>query len=240
MGHELPSESTCRRRIDEIFEKQEIEIKRIIEDKKVFLIVDESDIDRKKILNIMIGAINDPGNIYLADCRILERSPDANAVASIIDDFIKEWKIEKKHFGLLLSDAAPYMISCAKILKIFYPRLIHISCIAHLLHNCSMRIQAHFDDVNNLIASVKMAILKNQARRAMFNEIGLRSDVIVTRWGLWLKAAVYYAKNLPKIRDLVNSFEDDGKIVSKAKETVNNPSLHSSLIKISDQYKCIL
>lgn len=240
IGCQLPSESTCRRRIDDIYDFQMTEIKKKIKDKQIFLIVDESDIDRKKILNIMIATIENSEKVYLAESKILQKSPNSNTVASLIDDFLKDWNIEKKNFTLLLSDAAPYMIACGKSLKIFYPNLVHITCVAHLLHNCSMRIQAHFDDVNNLIASFKMSVLKNQGRRDMFEEIGLPPDVVITRWGLWLKAACYFAKKLPKIIQIVNSFEDDGKIIARVKEAVNNPTLYSSLTKVVTQYKCIL
>lgn len=35
---------------------------------------------------------------------------------------------------ILVSDTAPYMICCGKDLKTFFPRLVHVTCIAHALH----------------------------------------------------------------------------------------------------------
>ena len=38
---------------------------------------------------------------------------------------------------------------------------------------------------------------------------------------------------------MVNDFEDDGMIVAKVKEAVNNPTLYANLAKINTQYSCI-
>ena len=49
MGHEIPSETTCRRRVDEIASQTVKKIKSKIAKSKIFLIADESDIDGKKL-----------------------------------------------------------------------------------------------------------------------------------------------------------------------------------------------
>ena len=239
MGHQIPSETTCRRKVDEIANEQISTIKKKLSGVNVFLIVDESDIDGRKFLNILIGTIQDPQSIYMGDCILLNRSPDANTVASLIDDFLKQWQIPKYKFSLLLSDAAPYMMLCARNLKIFYQNLFHVTCISHLLHNCSLKIQAHFSDVNNLIAAVKMSIQKNLTRKQLFKEIGYPPDVALTRLGTWLNAALYYAKYFPDVKTIVNSFEDGGKIVANAKSAVNCNTLITSLTQLVSQYKCI-
>lgn len=240
MGHEIPSETTCRRRVDEIASQTVKKIKSKIAKSKIFLIADESDIDGKKFMNIMIGSLNRPEEVFLADCILLPKSSDSNTVASLLDDFLKNFGILKENFALLISDAAPYMVSAARGLKIFYPQAFHITCTAHLLHNCSMKIQSAFNDVNTLIAAVKMSIQKNHTRRQKFNDVRLPPEVVVTRWGTWLNAAIYYSQNLPEIRRIVNEFEDDGKIVKNAKNAVNQESLPQSLLKITSQYKPIL
>ena len=240
MGCEIPSEMTCRRKVDEIASETLKKIEKSISKSKIFLIADESDIGGKKFMNIMIGTLDIPEEIFLADCIVLSKSPDSNTVASLIDDFIKNFGIQKENFALLISDAAPYMISASKGLKIFYPQMFHITCIAHLLHNCSMRIQSNYIDVNTLIAAVKMSIQKNCTRKEKFCDVGLPPEVVITRWGTWLNDALYYSRYLPEIRNIINDFEDDGKIVKNAKTAVNQKSLPKSLFEISSQYKSIL
>ena len=36
---------------------------------------------------------------------------------------------------LLLTDAAPYMIKAGEGLSVSYPKMIHVTCVAHALHN---------------------------------------------------------------------------------------------------------
>ena len=72
----------------------------------------------------------------------------------------------------LWSDAAEYMIAAGAILKFPYPKLFYMTCTAHSLHNCAMKVKCHFEDVDHLIAKVKLATVKNKIRRAKFVTIG--------------------------------------------------------------------
>ena len=74
--------------------------------------------------------------------------------------------------------------------------------------------------------------LKNGERRLCFSDIGLPPVPVITRWSTWLTAAFWYADNLPSVRDIVRSFEDDGVIVSRAKAAVENQELTSQLTSI--------
>ena len=67
--------------------------------------------------------------------------------------------------------------------------------------------------------------MKNKNRRNKFNEIGTPPQPVLTRWGTWLNAAEYYAKNLVKVREIVNAFKGDGILVSNAKAAVNDPNV---------------
>ena len=65
---------------------------------------------------------------------------------------------------MLLSDAAKYVIGAGITLKSLYPKLFHVTCVAHLLHNYAMKIKSHFEDVDQLIAKVKTVTIKNKTR----------------------------------------------------------------------------
>ena len=75
--------------------------------------------------------------------------------------------------------------------------------------------------------------MKNKNRRNKFNEIGTPPQPVLTRWSTWLNVAEYYAKNLVKVREIVNAFEGDGLLVSNAKAAVNDPNV-AKLLQISD------
>ena len=66
-----------------------------------------------------------------------------------IDDVLKKLDIQRHNF-VLLSDAARYMTACTAALKLLHPQLFHITCMAHLLHNCAEKVRTHFQQVDNL------------------------------------------------------------------------------------------
>ena len=86
------------------------------------------------------------------------------------------------------------MIAAGITPKSLYPKLFHVTCIAHLLRNCAMKIKSHFEDVDQLIAKVKAVTIKNKTRQANLSAIGCPPQPVPTRWGSWLNAALYYAK----------------------------------------------
>ena len=47
-----------------------------------------------------------------------------------------------------------------------------MTCVAHLLYNCTIKIKSHFEDVDQLIAKVKAVTIKNKTKQAKFFAIG--------------------------------------------------------------------
>ena len=231
----MPSESSCRAHVDTLASKELQRIKDCLHGKRVFLVVDESEIEQKKYLNILVGDTAAPETTYVADCSIVE-TVNQQIVATKIDDVLRKLDVEWNNFVLLLSDAARYMTACTTTLKLLYPRLFHVTCMAHLLHNCAEKVRGQFADVDNLIARVKAVTVNNKTRRSQFAKIGSPPQPVVTRWGSWLTAAGYYAENLLEVRKIVNSFEGNGVLVMKAKAAVNSDSVASSLVKIQRDY----
>ena len=90
-------------------------------------------------------------------------------------------------------------------------------CVAHLLHNCAMKIKPHFEDVDQLNAKVKAVTIKNKTRQTKFSAIGYPPQPVTTRWGSWLNAALYYAKKLPEVKAIKESFVGSGILVAQAK-----------------------
>ena len=78
-------------------------------------------------------------------------------------------------------DAAKYMIAAGITLKSLYPKLFHVMCVAHLLHNCAMKIKSHFEDGDQLIAKIKAVTIKNITRQAKFSTSGYPPQPVPTR-----------------------------------------------------------
>ena len=137
------------------------------------------------------------------------------------------------------------MSLAGKTLKELYPSLIHVTCVAHLLHNCTMRVRARFKNIDEVIATIKAATIKiptikNKDRKKDFYDAGLPSppDPVITRWATWLRAALYYSENLPALRTIVNNWTSAGLLVSRAKNAINVEDLVPDLVKIN-QYRTL-
>ena len=124
---------------------------------------------------------------------------------------------------MFLTDAARYMSLARKTLKELYPSLMHVTCVARLLHNCAMRVRAHFKNSDEIIATIKTATIKNKDRKKDFHDAGLPSppEPVITTWTTWLRAALYYNENLPAVRTVVNNWTSAGLLVSRAKDAIN-------------------
>jgi len=149
---------------------------------------------------------------------------------------VAELGINFEDIILLISDGAKYMIKAGKLLKEINNNFLHITCIAHLLHNYALKVKSFFESADKLIASVKYSILKSKDRRNQIVGIPISSNTIITRWGSWLKAIKYYSEYFPMIKKIVNDFEDDGKIVFNAKHAVSNENMHRDLFTIEREY----
>ena len=103
-----------------------------------------------------------------------------------------------------------------------------------------MKIKSHFEDVDQLIAKVNAVTIKNKTRPAKFSAIGYPSQSAPTRWGSWLNAALYYAKHLPQVKAIVESFVGSGILVTQAKVRVQKSGLVGQLLKIKDHYECLI
>ena len=121
-----------------------------------------------------------------------------------------------------------------------YPSLMHVTCVVHLLHNCAMRVRAHFKNIDEIIATIKAVTIKNKDRKKDSHDAGLPSppEPVITRWATWLKAALYYSENLPALRTIVNNWTSAGLLVSRAKDAINVEYLVLDLVKIN-QYQTL-
>ena len=148
---------------------------------------------------------------------------------------MRQLKIKRENFSWFLTDAAPYMSLAGKTLKELYSSLTHVTCVAHLLHNCAICVCAHLKNIDEIIATIKAATIKNKHRKKDFHHAGLPSppDPVTTRWATWLRAALYYSENLPAVRTIVNNWTSAGLLVSRAKNAINVEDLVPDLVKIN-------
>ena len=172
ISHRLLSETTCRQTALQLSEDELKRIPNAVHDIHIFLIVDESTLFGTRYLNILVGSLETPHVSYLYDCQPLKCAPNSSTIAQAVDDAVRNLGINRSFFCLLMFDAAKYMIAAGITLKPLNSKLFHATCVAHLLHNCAMKIKSHFEDVDQLIAKVKAVAIKNKTRQTKFSAIG--------------------------------------------------------------------
>ena len=202
--------------------------------------MDEAEIAKQKYISVLVGSLDAPNQTFFVDCHPLGSGSNVNSciILHTVDDILRQLEIKRENFLLFLTDAARYMSLTGKTLKELYPSLMHVTCVAHLLHNCAMRVHAHLKNIDEIIATIKAATIKNKDRKKKFHDAGLPSppNPVITRWATWLRAALYYSENLPAVRTIVNNWISAGLLASRAKDAIIVEHLVPDLVKINQYW----
>lgn len=91
--------------------------------------------------------------------------------------------------------------------------MIHVTCAAHAIHRVCECARAKYVEVDRLISSVKKIFCKAPSRirklHDMYPDLAVPPQPILTRWGTWIAAAIYYADNHNKILNVLNKLDKD-------------------------------
>ncbi|KAL4141465.1 hypothetical protein QTP88_004102 [Uroleucon formosanum] len=212
-------------------------IEKIIEkigDSYIYLVVDETtDINGSYIANLLVGVLNEqsPSKPFLIVCKKLDKTNHSTISRFVNDSLGILWP----HGGndekvlLLCSDAAPYMIKVSKTLNVFFPNMIHISCLAHMIQRLAEKVREMYPNVNTLVSNLKKVFLKAPQRVDVYKEImpnvPLPPEPVLTRWGTWIKAANFCADHFDNLKIILQKLED--KNVVSIKKCINMLSLES-------------
>lgn len=89
------------------------------------------------------------------------------------------------------------MKRAALTLTDLYPKLCHVTCLAHGLSRVAEQVRIEYPLVNEWITIIKRIFVKAPGRvhafRAANPNIPLPPEPILTRWGTWLEASEYHA-----------------------------------------------
>jgi hypothetical protein len=98
-------------------------------------------------------------------------------------------------------------------LSVSHPKLIHATCVAHALHKVCETICVLYPNVDKLAANEKKIFVKLPARIQLFKnkatDTPLPPTPVITQWGTWLDATVYYTENFDIFCSVVNEFDRD-------------------------------
>ena len=200
--------------------------------------MNEAEVAKQKYINVLVGSFYAPNQTFLVDCHPLDsgNNVNSNIILPTVDDILQQLEVKHKNFLLFLTDTARYMSLAGKTLNKLNSSLMHVNCVAHLLHNCAMRVRTQFKNIDEVIATIKAVTIKNKDRTKDFHDAGLPSppEPVITRWATWFRAALCYIENLPTVRTIVNNWTSAGFLVSEVKDAINVEDLVPDLVKINE------
>ena len=190
IGLVMPSEPTLRlKHLPKSYETAIEMIRKDLDGKKLWMSIDETtDVEKRKVANVILGELSTEGfcKPYLVNCTFLDKT-NSGTIARLANDTLKSlWpQFDNNLLKVLVSDAAAYMLKAGNDLKVFYPSLIHITCLCHGLHRICELVREMFPAVDQLISATKKVFLKAPARVQAFKEscpnLSLPPEPILTR-----------------------------------------------------------
>ena len=153
--------------------------------------MDEAEVAKQKYIDVLVVSLDAPNQTFLVDCHPLDSGSNVNSsiILSTVDGILRHFKKKHENFSLFLIDTARFVSLAGKILKELNPSLMHVNCVAYLLHNCVMRVSALFKKIDETIATIKATRMKNKDRRKNFHDAGLpsRSNLVIQNGQLGLE-----------------------------------------------------
>ncbi|XP_003737959.1 uncharacterized protein LOC100902100 [Galendromus occidentalis] len=246
----FPHESALRKTyLKEVYDGTIRMIRASIGEGKIWVSVDETTDSRGLfVVNTVVGKLSasEPSTAYLLGSEIVERTNHATIAQAFCNSLSILWPEGIKHERVLLfvTDGAKYMKKAADGLKVLFPNMVYVTCLAHGIHRVCEEIRKLCPETDSFIASVKKCFLKAPSRIQKFRDLApnlpLPPSPVVTRWGTWLEAASYLAANYDKIEEIVNSFEKgEALYIFKSQEMLRNPALKNQLLFVSANYRNI-
>lgn len=113
------------------------------------------------IANVVVGTLlsDSPGKIFLLTTEVLEKANYSTITRLFDNAMFLLWSngIRNNNVLLFLSDAAPYMKKAGDTIKVLYPKIIHVTCLAHGLHRVAeeVKFSVNYPKVDKLVSSVK-------------------------------------------------------------------------------------
>lgn len=248
----LPGESIIRRTYLDKFYKEKLSvIHGDVADEKLWISLDETtDFLGRYIVHFLVKPLNSDASkkTYLIACKMLE-IVNGESISNFVVECLKQlwgesYKNKLENIILLSTDSVAYMLKAGRILKNVFPKLKHVTCLAHALHRVAEQIRFQYPDVDSLIANIKKVFLKSPSRVRILKEkypnMPLPPQPVITRWGTWLSAVSYYVKYFNEINLVLSCLRSsEAASIKKAKNILNKPNIKTDLDYIDEHFKII-
>ena len=210
--------------------------------------IDETtDAEGRLIGNVIVGRLDlKPSRAFLIHSATMERV-NHTTIGKLLNEGLQVLYpngVQFEKLLLLVTDAAAYMIKAATGLQTSYPKMVHLTCLAHGLHRVAEHIRSLYPDIDSLISCIKKIFVKAPLRVQIFTaghpNLPLPPEPVITRWGTWLNAALYYAENLTLIAPTINSFDEtDAAAIRQAQQLLKNELIPGQLAFIKAHFSSL-
>ncbi|KAF0701625.1 DUF659 domain-containing protein, partial [Aphis craccivora] len=147
--------------------------------------------------------------------------------------------VEHNNVFLLVSDASPYMVKAGSAIQMFYPKILHVTCLAHALHRVAEQIRIDFSLVDKLISSVKKVFLKCPSRIQIFKneapELSLAPEPILHVEEHVVANLAFIKSNFSFLSSALTSLEKKRKPLSDSVAIINIVSEKLSIAALTPQ-----
>ena len=198
-----------------LYANQVDHIRGAIGGKPIWISIDETtDVTGRFVAHTVVGTLETvESRSFLLNAECLEKTNSSTIAQAFINALSILWPsgIEHDRVLVLASDGAAYMKKAGASLKVIFPKMLHVTCTTHALHRIAEEVRLMFPDVDRLVANGKKIFLKSAVRCTVFRErapeIPLPPQPILTRWGSWIRGAVYYAENFDTFASVVDTLD---------------------------------
>ncbi|KAG7171882.1 CGG triplet repeat-binding protein 1-like 1, partial [Homarus americanus] len=158
---------------------------------------------------------------------------------TFVDAGIPLWKLEKKSLKLFLEKYTKQQIPSESTLRKNYVDTNYALALQRIRDEVQdkkiwISIRETTDVMGRFIAN---APLRCDVFKEIAPQLALPPQPILTRWGTWISAVLYYASNLDKFQDIITSLDDkDSSAIHIVKELLQDRLLRNDLAFIASNY----
>lgn len=100
-----------------------------------------------------------------------------------------------------------YVMKACITLNVFFPNMIHVTCLTHMIQKIVEKVKELFPNVNILVNNFKKVFLKAHNRVEAYKEnipyVTLLPKPVLTRWGTWIKEAVFCTDHFELLKIII-------------------------------------
>lgn len=140
-GKCIPDQSTVRKYlVQQIYNASAKKLQTKVADEKIWVSLDETtDVEQRSVASLVCRIMDDEQErtkCYLGNMTELEKVNHSTIAAFFNYSLNMMWsrQILYKNVLVVTTDAAPYMCKAMRGLQVLFPKMVHVTCLAHGLH----------------------------------------------------------------------------------------------------------